>query len=504
MQKLILIALLVLSSVLVSAEDHLVIIHTNDTHSQIDPDYEGKGGILRRKTLIDSVRSHNENVLLIDAGDAVQGSLYYTLFGGKVEFSLMDSLKYDMQILGNHEFDNGIDSISTFYRKLKAVKLSSNYCLENSKLRNLFKEYEIKEYNGKKIAFLGINIDPNGIIQDYKYNGLVYRDAFVVADSLATLLKGNKMADYVVVISHIGYSNIDKNKVTDTELVKRSHNIDLVIGGHSHTSINPADSKSVAYKVRNADNKEILICQAGHHGRTVGIIDIDLDDFEAESKLLVIEKNFDYNVDNNLVNFIAPYKHVVDSLMNNPIAYAKQDLGIGSRVRIINWVGDVAMEIAPIIYKGKIDLSVMNKGGIRGSIKKGVVTEGEIGSLFPFDNAVWILKIKGSDLLEGFSVMARRGGDAVCKGVKIVYGKDYKIKSATLNGKEIKKNKYYVIATLDYLANGGDYMESFKRAEVLAKDDIRYGTRMLNYVREQGEKNIEIDSTDESRMYSIY
>ena len=137
---------------LASVAGNLVILHTNDTHSAIDPDDKGLGGIVRRKVLTDSVRASQPNVLLVDAGDAVQGTLYFTLYDGEVERRLMNELGYDIQILGNHEFDNGMERLAAQWRQLNAQRLSSNYDFRGTPLDSVFKPYAIKEYDGKKIG----------------------------------------------------------------------------------------------------------------------------------------------------------------------------------------------------------------------------------------------------------------------------------------------------------------------------------------------------------------
>lgn len=218
----------------ISAES-LTIIHTNDTHSQIDPTDKELGGILRRQVLIDSIRAEHPGALLVDAGDMVQGTLFFTLYGGLAERDMMNALGYDIQILGNHEFDNGIDSIAAIYRGLNADKISTNYDVRGTALEGVIKPYTIRQVGDKKVAFIGINLDPKGMIADKNYVGLKYLDAVKAANSTAWHLKHNEGVDRVVAITHIGYT-ADEG-ITDPELVKASEDIDLVIGGHSHTVI---------------------------------------------------------------------------------------------------------------------------------------------------------------------------------------------------------------------------------------------------------------------------
>ena len=154
----------------------VVILHTNDTHSKIDPTDNDKGGILRRKVLIDSVRNANPNVLLVDAGDRVQGTLYFNLYGGKVECELTNELGYDFVTIGNHELDNGIESLSSMVESTRAKYISSNYDFTGLDLSQKIAPYAIKEYYGKKIAFIALTANPEGLISYECYKGISYKD----------------------------------------------------------------------------------------------------------------------------------------------------------------------------------------------------------------------------------------------------------------------------------------------------------------------------------------
>ena len=149
--------------------ENLVLLHTNDTHSLIDPDEAGRGGVLQRKAIIDSVRKAEKNVILIDAGDVVQGTLYFKFFKGDVEFPLMNMMGYDIQILGNHEFDNGMEQLAPYYKSLNADKLSANYDLSDTPLSGLLQPFVIKKIGGKKIGFFGINTDPASLIANANF-----------------------------------------------------------------------------------------------------------------------------------------------------------------------------------------------------------------------------------------------------------------------------------------------------------------------------------------------
>lgn len=253
----------------------LVILHTNDTHSMIDPDASGRGGVLQRKAIIDSVRKAEKNVILVDAGDVVQGSLYFKFFGGDVEYPLMNMMDYDIQILGNHEFDNGLKEMADHYRTLKADRLSANYDFTGTPAEGIFKPYAIREADGRKIGFIGINIDPASIIAKSCYEGMDFLPVSETADRYASMLKNEEGCDLVVAVTHIGAVK-ENYKDIDYDLARNSKDIDIIIGGHSHTVIQP-DNASEDYPsvVSNAAGRPVLVTQTGKYGRNLGYIKID-------------------------------------------------------------------------------------------------------------------------------------------------------------------------------------------------------------------------------------
>ncbi|MGN0231215.1 MAG: bifunctional metallophosphatase/5'-nucleotidase [Muribaculaceae bacterium] len=497
----ILLLFILCTAVSLSAEN-LVILHTNDTHSQIDPDSDGCGGVLRRKAIIDSIRATEPYVMLLDAGDAFQGTPYFNLFGGIVECETIKRLGYDIQILGNHEFDNGIDSLARVYGKVEGVeRLSSNYVLDFTPLKPLFKQYIIKEFCGRRIGVIALNLIPSGMIADANCRGLVYSDAIAVGDSLAGALKKNECVDYVVALTHIGYT-AKPGLPSDVQLAKNSRYIDLIIGGHSHTTINPGDEKCPECIFINADGRKVVVCQAGGSGKQLGCVKLDLDDMSVTSSLMPVDKRYDDRVDSCLNNFLAPYRAKVDSLMNNTIIVSEQ--AIARRTELAsNFISDLAMDLVVPVYGGKLDLAIMNVGGMRRDVPRGDVSEGLVKAMFPFDNKLQVLEIRGDKLIAAFAVMAGRGGDSVSHGVKVEFDGNGKIVSAKLNGKKIKKNKKYILLTLDYLANGGDYMEPLKSGKRIFSDSMKFGDRVLDYLKTLGADGGKISVSDELRMEKI-
>lgn len=479
----------------------LVILSTNDTHSQIEPTAKGMGGILRRRAAFDRVRAENKNVIVVDAGDVVQGTVFFSLYRGEVEYACMDSLGYDINILGNHEFDNGLDELAAHYRNLKSTKLSANYDFSGTPLQDLFEPYTIRDIEGKKVAFIGINVEPAGLISEKNYKGMRYIPCDKVADALAHYLKTVIGVDYVVMISHIGYDSIDAGAPVDPTIVAASRDIDLLIGGHSHTLIKPDMAES---HVTNANGKPIVIGQNGKTGEYIGRYDIDLATGKVEYSQIAIDKTLDadaarYTAMNRWLN---RYRNGVDSLMNSVIGKSNRTF-VNREIAAQNWLCDAVLDILPgVSGVKKVDVVIMNKGGIRNDMPKGNVTEGLMMSMFPFDNRFVVMEISGKDLLDALNVMASRGGDAISRGMKVEFNKAGKVTKATLNGKKIDPKKTYVLGTIDYLANGGDYMTPLLKGNRLFVDDVKYGDHIINYIKNDlTAKGKAIDAGDQPRMY---
>ena len=481
--------------------EHLIVLSANDTHSQIEPSGDDLGGVFRLRAAFDEMRRENKNVIAVHAGDAVQGTLYFSMFKGDVEYALMDSLGYDMIILGNHEFDNGINELAPYYKNIKAVKLSSNYDFSNTPLADVLQPYSIRYVDGKRIGFFGINVNPKGLISDDKYEGMLYLDNGEVAEATAKYLKEVQKVDFTVMISHIGYYPETVGQVGDSIIASKSHYIDMIVGAHTHTLLQPGDPRT---QVRNADGKIITIGQNGKSGKYIAVYDIDLDDFSVKYGQIKLDKSWDAKANYpEMEKWLAPYKNKVDSVMNNVLGTSARSMKEGS-IASQNWLCDAVYEMMPGISGiQNLDGVIMNKGGIRKSMPKGNVSEGLMGSMFPFDNRFMVVELKGSDLLEALRVMATRGGDAVSKQFYVEYkgtDADTRIVSAKINGKKINPNKIYRIGSIDYLVNGGDHMDALGKGTTIFVDNVPYGEHMKSYIKTLTRTGRIVDANDVPRM----
>lgn len=486
----------------ISAEK-LVILHTNDTHSMIDPDdSDGLGGVLRRKVVIDSVRAAEENVLLVDAGDFVQGTLYFNLYRGKVEQKMMNELGYDIRILGNHEFDNGIDELADLLADSRAELLSTNYDLSNSALGKKFRPYTIREIGDKQVGFIALNLRPEGMISEGNYDGVVYLDAIKAANATAWWLKHIDKVDAVVAITHIGYN--PSMPPGDKLLAGISEDIDVIIGGHSHDHIKPdADSSArLQHRHKNISGQDVVVGQMGKSGKYIGKIEIDLDDHSVKYDNIRIDSRLDSRVDRRLSSMLQPYRRGVDSLMHVVVGKSAVDMPRDSK-ELLNFGSDFVLARGNKLADN-VDFAILNKGGLRRDLPKGNITEGMIISLMPFYNYVTVIDIKGSDLLEAFDVMATTGGNGVSANVDITFNPatDHCTK-VLINGEPLDPEREYRVATIDYLAKGGDYMSSLKRGEVVAKSKKVLYDDMLDEFRNGSFRGKTINPSGESRMKPV-
>ncbi|WP_295727755.1 bifunctional UDP-sugar hydrolase/5'-nucleotidase [uncultured Muribaculum sp.] len=457
----------------------LVILHTNDTHSAIDPDDKGRGGVVRRMEIIDSVREARPDVLLIDAGDAVQGTLYYTLYGGEVERRLMNALGYDIMILGNHEFDNGMERLADRLRLSDAELLASNYDMRGTPLDSLFKPYTIKEYGGKKVGIIALNLNPEGMIASHHTEGLRYLDAIKAANSLAWYLRNVEHADAVIAVTHIGYDKSADNTPSDQELAAASEGIDIIIGGHSHTVIDPESPDGPPFRLPNAAGDTVLLAQTGSRGRYLGEVILDLETMKARSRLLPVVTRHNTRADSPLDSIIAPYRKGIDALKKTRIGTLAQDMPAGSDL-LLNWVADEILAAARGSVHCDVDLAIVNKGGIRRGLPKGAITKEEIMTMLPFDNHIVLLEIKGNDLIDAFKVMEGRGGDGV---------------SGDFDWRRIDPDRTYILATIDYLANGGDYMEPLTHGNELYRLHGKLDEVIMKRIESRGGKAIKYDKS---------
>ncbi|WP_294477951.1 bifunctional UDP-sugar hydrolase/5'-nucleotidase [uncultured Bacteroides sp.] len=244
----------------------LIILQTSDVHSRVEPINQkgdrnfNEGGFVRRAAFLDQFRKEHKNVLLFDCGDISQGTPYYNMFRGEVEVKLMNVMKYDAMTIGNHEFDFDVDNMERIFKMADFPVVCANYNLDSTVLKDVVKPYVILERFGLKIGVFGLGAKPEGLIQANKCEGVVYEDPIRVSNEVAAELK-EKGCDLVVCLSHLGIQ-------MDRGLVAKTRNIDVILGGHSHTFMKGPQN------YQNLDGKEVPVMHTGKSGVRVGRLDL--------------------------------------------------------------------------------------------------------------------------------------------------------------------------------------------------------------------------------------
>jgi 5'-nucleotidase len=260
----------------------LTILHTNDMHSHIHPFTSGRnkglGGMAQRAALIKQIRKQEEHVLLLDAGDIFQGTPYFNFYGGELEFKLMSEMKYDAVTLGNHDFDNGLEGLKKQLPHANFPFLIANYDFSDTILNDTFKPYKVFRKGDLKIGVFGIGIELEGLVPKKLYQKTVYQDPIEKANYYASLLKQKERCDLVICLSHLGFK-YKTNKLSDMQLAKQTKNIDLIIGGHTHTFLKQPVSQL------NLEKREVLINQVGWAGINIGKIDFHFSQNNSEKKV---------------------------------------------------------------------------------------------------------------------------------------------------------------------------------------------------------------------------
>ncbi len=259
------------------AYDHdvvrLTILHTNDVHSRVEafPDdgsrNANQGGASRRAALIDSIRKQEKNVLLFDSGDIFQGTPYFNVFGGEIEFKLMTAMKYDAATMGNHDFDGGMDGFVKQLPHADFPFITSNYDFSDTPIKGKTEKYKTWMVEDMKIGLYGLGIELDGLVAPEHYGDTQYLDPITVAREYERMLREEMKCDYVICLSHLGYRYRD-DKVSDIVLAKQTYHTDLILGGHTHTFMRQPDVQE------NLSGHPVFINQAGWAGILLGRVDI--------------------------------------------------------------------------------------------------------------------------------------------------------------------------------------------------------------------------------------
>lgn len=243
----------------------VTLLQTSDVHSRVEPiatnaadTYAGLGGLVRQVTMVKELRRESPSLLLVDCGDFSQGTPYYNLFRGEVEVKMMNEMKYDVATIGNHEFDFGLDNMARLFRLAEFPIVCANYGVEGTVLEGLIKPYIVLKRDGLRIGIFGLSPKMEGLVQADKCEGVTYKDPVTTANEVVARLKNEEKCDVIVCLSHLGIEN------DQTRLIPKTRNIDVVLGGHSHTLMKEPQV------TLNPDGKSVPLFHTGKNGIFVG------------------------------------------------------------------------------------------------------------------------------------------------------------------------------------------------------------------------------------------
>lgn len=493
----------------------LTIVHTNDTHSQIDPAVSRKGGmqggVTERAAMLEYLRAKEDaDLLYFDAGDMVQGSPYFNIFKGELEVLCMNQQHLLATTFGNHEFDNGLEGIHEMLSKAEFPLICCNYHCEGTLVENLVLPSMTLSCHGVKVGITGVSVAPEGLIFARNWAGIRYEDPIGAANREAEALR-RQGCDLVIVLSHLGYEAApkpDHKNALDSDLAKASRDIDLIIGGHSHTNI----ERGVQFT--NQKGLPVFVTQTGGKGAPMGYLKIamkpgsEYKECRYSVDSIVCHKLHPEDYDLNgygsaMDEFIAPYRDQLKEQMNVSLGHAPKTLSrYGVQTLLGNFTTDAYRIIGEKFSGRKIDVSIMNKGGLRSDLNAGDVTIGTIYEIFPFENTIVVLDLKGSELKQLIESNAGRKLDC-WSGAQITLemdGDQCVASQILIGGEPIDADRTYTVCTIDYLAEGNGGMTALTYGTNILKTGVLIRDAMIDYVKERSARGIDVSAKIDDRV----
>lgn len=437
----------------------LVVVHTNDHHGAVESK-DGLGGLALRATLIEQIRAENENVLLLDAGDINTGTALSNMFKAEPDIKAYNALKYDAVTFGNHEFDNDQALLEKQIKDASFPWICANIKRANGKY--LDEAYIVKDFKGFKVGVFGLTTQRT-LTTASPDDSLVFLDEVEVAKEMVTFLRDKKKVDVVILLGHLGSVEEAKGQNTSIKIAEEVSGIDLIIDGHSHTEM------TEAMMVNGTP-----IVSAYEWGKVIGTAKIRIQNKEVVGfNWTPISVRSDSVLPNEeITELLQPYVDAAAAELDKVITTSTKKFEFGNRlsrykeIALGDLVSDGSVWYAREVLNQEIDFGFTNGGNIRAELPAGDITMRDIATVLPFDNWLYVLSMKGSDVISLFefigSISQGAGGFAqMSKEVNytITYdskGQNGKISDVTINGEAIDPNKTYKVLTNDYLAGGGD------------------------------------------------
>jgi len=490
----------------------LTILHTNDVHGRLEPinyeSFNNVGGFAARANIIEKIKSENNDVLTLDGGDFAQGTMFFKFFKGIPEIKFMSKVGYDAIELGNHEFDKGIPVLQKMVETSKTPILCSNIeFLHNKNLQKKVRPYLIKKYNGFNVLVIGVIAeDLKVLVGDYQ--------SFEVKSPVETvkeiIKKQGVNADLVVVLSHEGVSE-------DLKLAKAVPEIDVIIGGHSHTFLKQPE------KVYHGKNYT-LIAQSGEFGVDLGKMDINFKDgkiINYNYKQILVDGS---RQDEYFAGKIAKLSKKINKISNQKIGEIASPIDVRKDLLKKQLTNGGVFVLKSVKEKyPQVNAVLINSGAIRSNkiIDIGDFKKSDIFELYPFDDAIVLSKITGKELksvLEtsslglpyqsgsflqtlgiNYSVNTKNSPQILSSdGLRIVKEGD-RVFDVKINGKPLEDNSYYTVATNDFIFNGGNGFSQFKNSVGVIHTKIPVQTAIIDFVKKNSPVQIQME--DKLNLY---
>lgn len=437
----------------------IVVLHTNDHHGALETK-DGLGGVALRASLINDIRKKNRNVLLLDAGDINTGTALSNMFKAEPDIKAYNALKYDAVAFGNHEFDGDFSLLQKQIKDANFTWLCANVYQADGK--TLGEPYIIKNFNGVKVGIFGLTTRRTLTIASPD-ESLEFRDELECAKATVEDLRNNKKLDLVILLGHLGSAEEAEAHVTSIKIAQNVPGIDLIIDGHSHTNMTEP-------LVVNGTP----IVSSYEWGKNLGMATFMLQnkkivDF-AWQAIPVSEENL--KPDASMQKLLAPYIERAQKELDKTVATSTKEFDFGNKLSryretaLGNLATDGALWYVQNVLGKQADFCIINGGTIRSGLPKGDVTVRDVATVLPFDNSLYVLKLKGAQVLDLFQFVGtiNQGAGAFAQVSKQVRysvrydknGKNGKITALAINGAPVNPQKTYTIVTNDYLAGGGD------------------------------------------------
>lgn len=481
-----------------SSDEILIkVLHTNDTHAHADShvvNYNNAtdevGGLARLTAFVKSVRAAHKNVLLLSAGDVFQGTMFFNFFKGLADYECMNIAGFDAMCLGNHEFDEGPQWLLKALGNVKFPVVNCNVIFGGTYkgASKKISPYIIKETGGLKIAIIGVLTKELFTLVNVK-NLMDIKVSDPVEAVTPIVKKLRPEVDMILILSHMGLKE-------DLELAELVEDIDLIIGGHSHSMlVSPV-------VLRTSKGKQVVINQAFEKGEYVG--EVDMAYSRASKKWRLVEgrlNRMDKNIpkDPQVNKIISGYGEKIAKEVRIEIAETLTPL-IGDKDSVRARETNLGNLIADAMQKhSQADIAVINGGGIRNGIAKGKVTIENCVNVFPFSNTITKLTVKGATLREAFTMIAKARMKGTCgcflhvsKGVRVKYSEG-NVVELSLNGQPINDNNLYTIAMSDFTAAGGDGFTMFSSVPERFSDGVKINDVLVEYVKALKTINLETE-----------